>query len=124
MQKHLPNSDFTLHYWDWTTDKDRSFLFDSDRLGSHDNESGVVSGALMSDWYLVCTDETGEKVTEVCDPTKTLGNYPVIRCQSTAHCDSPHWPDEENVKKVSITTTLQSIGLPQMVQISQTSMIQ
>ena len=102
MQILLDDDDFTVRYWDWTTEINHHALFVDDRLGSHD-DSGEVTGKLMTDWYIVCAQPDNGKADKsgVCDPTTTPGNRHVFRCGKAGKCNYPasDWPDETNVRR-------------------------
>ena len=99
MQILLGDDDFTVRYWDWTRPADRSALFVENKLGSND-DTGEVTGDLMTDWFIVCASENGKaNKNRVCDPTPGNFSRHVFRCGIAGNCSYPGWPDEENVRR-------------------------
>ena len=94
----LDDTQFTLHYWDWTNETDRNAPFDADRLGTS-SEDGTVTGTLIDNWYSVCK-ASAAKDQSVCNPKIQKGEN-LRRCDNADKCksDYPHWPSSQNVSR-------------------------
>ena len=100
MQHVLNNAQFTLHYWDWTTQEDRNVPFRADRLGIRTSSSDdTVTGTLMDDWHSVCKGDKTED-TSVCDP-KNHKSDRITRCSNMDQCkpSDAGWPNSQDARR-------------------------
>ena len=100
MQYVLNDAQFTLRYWDWTTQDDRKAFFVDGRLGA--SSDGTVTGTLMNTpkWYSVCKgDKTNDK--SVCNPKIDRDNTGIIRCKNATKCNPTFkdWPDSQSARR-------------------------
>ena len=104
MQYVLNDAQFTLCYWDWTTQDDRKAFFVDGRLGASSPSDGTVTGTLMNTpkWYSVCLgDEHKPRDMSVCNPKIDRDNNGIIRCKDATQCDSDFqdWPNSQDARR-------------------------
>ena len=106
LQILLNDSDFTLHYWDWTDfngDRDwTSLLFNDQRLGGYDKYGNVTGFQFTQEnWPTVCWFP-GQPAPEpeVCDVSRK--GRGLVRCPINSLCtaDNRAWPTADNVSTV------------------------
>ena len=100
----LNDTQFTLRYWDWTTQDDRNAFFVDGRLGASSPSNGTVTGTLMNTpkWYSVCKgDEHKPRDMSVCNPEIDKNYTGIIRCKNATTCDPTfeYWPVSQNVSR-------------------------
>ena len=96
MQIALNDSNFSVHYWNWTVDSNRNSLFDNTKLGGNNN--GDVTGPYYgsNSWKTVCW---GVDTEPPCDPDDEAGQHTLRRCPSEIDCDnSTNWPTKTSVE--------------------------
>ena len=98
MQYVLDGTQFTLHYWNWTNQADRSEPFGTEKLGVP-SADGTVTGMLMNNWYSVCKASAADDKS-VCNP-ETHRSPGIIRCKNTTKCAITYqeWPNSQSVRR-------------------------
>ena len=107
MQHFLQDETFTVHYWDWRNETERTSLFQSNRLGAHDRISSAVTGELVDEWRTICwyggNAESGDipdhrDNQNICDPSSDTGL--LRRCPDKERCAANYsgWPSYQDVE--------------------------
>ena len=107
MQHFLQDDSFTVHYWDWRNEAERTSLFRSNRLGAHDSSSSAVTGELVDEWQTICwyggNAGSGDipdcrDNQNICDPSNDTGL--LRRCPDKERCAANYlgWPSYQDVQ--------------------------
>ena len=105
LQILLRDDNFTIHYWDWRDQNERTSLFRNDRLGAHDTQTiSGVTGDLVNGWQTVCWYNGSGNISRpddrqrICDPRVRTG--PLQRCPNKTTCAAGYdgWPSSTDVQ--------------------------
>ena len=104
MQVFLNDDSFTIHYWDWRYQNQRTSLFQQNRLGGHDTQtiSGVTGQ--VGRWQTVCWyDGSGniprpDNMQRICDPGVPTGLLQRCPNKTTCEADYDGWPLPDDVQ--------------------------
>ena len=100
MQILLNDPSFTIRYWNWTNNNDRTSIFSFNKLGSNGNDGTVSSNYYGgNNWQSVCWFRNSTKNSQTCNPTDSDGIRPIIRCPSPTQCAGTYskWSSQETI---------------------------
>ena len=103
MQHFLNNDTFTVHYWDWRKEDERTSLFESNRLGAHNSVTPQVTGdLLLNGWETICwysrNGNMNRPEQNICNPGTPTGS--LQRCPVKTACAANYsgWPSYDDVR--------------------------